>query len=295
MMTDYLKEFEQYLSENKKVSSNTLESYIRDAVQYISYADSYGVKDITKVDTELVNKYIEYLTGKKRSHSTCTRVIASVRCYYKFLNFYGYTKSNPASDIKLVREEKKLPNVLTADEIDILLAQPNSSDPKGCRDKAMLELLYATGIRVSELIDLNVTDVNTEVEVVFCRSGKATRCLPIYSNASRAVEEYTNRVRSAVTTGEEQALFTNLNGTRLTRQGFWKIIKLYTKQAGIKKDITPHTLRHSLATQMLSKGAQLKDIQAILGHADISSTQVYAQIMREQYASIYKKFHPRAK
>jgi len=294
-MTDYLKEFEQYLSENKKVSSNTLESYIRDTVQYISYADTHDVTDITEADSLLINKYIDYLTGKKRSHSTCTRAIASVRCYYKFLNFYGYTKSNPASEIKLVREEKKLPNVLTADEIDLLLAQPNSADPKGCRDKAMLELLYATGIRVSELIDLNITDVNTEVEVIFCRSGKATRCLPIYSNASRAVEEYTNRVRSTVTTEDEQALFTNLNGTRLTRQGFWKIIKLYTKQAGIKKDITPHTLRHSLATQMLSKGAQLKDIQAILGHADISSTQVYAQIMREQYASIYKKFHPRAK
>ena len=295
MMTDYLKEFEQYLLENKGVSSNTLESYIRDVVQYINYAETQHSKDITKADTALVNAYVKHLADKNRSHSTCTRVIASIRCYYKFLNFYGYTKTNPAISVKLVREEKKLPKVLTAEEIDLLLAQPDPSDSKGCRDKAMLELLYATGIRVSELIDLNIGDVNTEVEVVFCRSGKATRCLPIYSNAARAVEDYINRVRSSVTTEEEQALFTNLNGTRLTRQGFWKIIKQYTKQAGINSDITPHTLRHSLATQMLSKGAQLKDIQAILGHADISSTQVYAQIMREQYASIYKKFHPRAK
>ena len=295
-MKDYIKEFEQYLVESKGVSSNTLEAYLRDISQILTYARTKGIEEPEGIDSPFVSGYVDHLLAQGRSHSTVTRVVASVRCYYKYLNFYGFSSVNPAAAIKLQREEKKLPQILSAEEIDLLLAQPVQSDPKGCRDKAMLELLYATGIRVSELIDLNVTDVNTEVEVVFCRSGKTTRCLPIYSNAARAIEEYISRVRSVVVADtEELALFTNLNGTRLTRQGFWKIIKFYTRQAGVNKDITPHTLRHSLATHMLAKGAQLKDIQAILGHADISSTQVYAQIMRDQYASIYKKFHPRAK
>ena len=295
-MVDYYKEFETYLIEKKHVSDNTLESYMRDIGQFLSYLKGKGVTDPTEADNSDIRTYISDMEAAGRSHSTVMRVLASIRCYYQYLVFENVIAENPAMGIKLAKIEKKLPSILTGQEIDLLLAQPDMSDTKGARDKAMLELLYATGLRVTELIDLNMQDINLSIGILHCASSKNERIIPIYPGAVKVLEHYITKARPLmVMDSDEKALFTNINGTRLTGQGFWKIIKAYTKQADIKKNITPHTMRHSFATHMLENGAQLKDIQELLGHANISSTQVYAHIMKDRYANIYKKYHPRAK
>ena len=294
-MKDYQIEFEKYLRETKGASNNTLESYMRDIGQFIKYLITTRVKSVSDVTKETVNEYVDYCKTGNRSNATITRIIASVRSYYNYLISIGMVESNPTLGIKTTKPEKKLPEILTQKETDLLLSQPDMNDPKGCRDKAMFELLYATGIRVSELIGLNLDDINLEVGIIRCSNQKNERIIPLYDSAVKTVELYIKKVRVySVFDDSEKALFVNMNGQRLTRQGFWKIIKQYTKQAGIKKDITPHTLRHSFATHLLENGAQLKDIQQMLGHSDISSTQVYAQIMKSKISSVYNKFHPKA-
>jgi len=208
----------------------------------------------------------------------------------------GVTARNPAREVKLERAEKVLPQFLTSAEIDQLLSQPAFGEGKGCRDKAMIELLYATGVRVSELISLNVEDVNLKGCYLVCHTRRGDRTIPIYVSAVRTIQDYVTRYRSLLVTPETgTALFVNLYGRRLTRQGFWKIIKGYADQAGIKKEITPHTLRHSFALHLLENGADLKDIQEMLGHSDISSTQVYVQMMNNRFKDVYNNCHPRAK
>jgi len=293
-MKDYQIEFEQYLREKKGASNNTLESYMRDMGQFIKYLLITDVKNVTDVDKSVIDGYIEYCKNSNRSNATITRVIASIRSYYNFLITIGVVNSNPTVGVKTDKAEKKLPEILTQKETDLLLSQPDINDPKGCRDKAMFELLYATGIRVSELIGLNIDDINLDVGIIRCTNQKTERIIPLYDSAVKTVDLYVKRVRAFNVFDDEKALFVNMNGQRLTRQGFWKIIKQYTKQAGIKKDITPHTLRHSFATHLLENGAQLKDIQQMLGHSDISSTQVYAQIMKSKFSTVYNKFHPKA-
>ncbi|MBQ5885070.1 MAG: site-specific tyrosine recombinase XerD [Clostridia bacterium] len=294
-MKDFKQQFRQYLMEEKKVSANTLESYIRDLSQYFDYFEANDVNEIEKATNEDIKDYIKYLEIKGKSRSTIVRVVASIRCFYQYLIISGVVSSNPAAGIKFEKGEKKLPDILSNREIDILLSQPDVNDLKGCRDKAMLELIYATGIRVSELINLDLNDVILDVGILHCSNPKNDRIVPVYPTALSAVREYIKRVRSiTVYDKNETSLFVNMNGQRLTRQGFWKIIKQYAAQAGIKKDITPHTLRHSFATHLLENGAQLKDIQEMLGHSDISSTQVYAHIMRNKFSNAYNKFHPRA-
>ena len=294
-MKDLKEQFRQYLIEEKKVSANTLESYMRDLGQYFDYLESNDIGEIEKATNEDIKEYIKYLEMKGKSRSTVVRVVASVRCFYQFLIIREVISFNPAAGIKFEKSEKKLPDILTNREIDILLSQPDINDIKGCRDKAMLELIYATGIRVSELISLNLNDVILDVGILHCSNPKNDRIIPVYPTALSAVRDYIKRVRSITAFDKnETSLFVNMNGQRLTRQGFWKIIKQYAAQAGIKKDITPHTLRHSFATHLLENGAQLKDIQEMLGHSDISSTQVYAHIMRNKFSNAYNKFHPRA-
>ena len=294
-MKDYEREFERYLTDSKGVSSNTFESYLRDVSQFIKYLDVNGFASVTDVDTAAVENYIAYCESAGKSPSTLTRILASLRCYYKFLNSINATKSNPTAGLRSRPSEKKLPEILTSKEIDLLLSQADPSDAKGCRDKAMLELLYATGIRVSELINLNVDDINYEVGVIRCAGSKGDRIIPVYSTALLAVQAYVRRVRYlTVMDDSERSLFVNMNGQRMSRQGFWKIIKQYAKRAGIRKDITPHTLRHSFAAHLLANGAQLRDIQEMLGHSDISSTQVYAQIMKNRFSNVYNKYHPKA-
>lgn len=294
-MTEGLEAFEQYLKGTKEVSANTLESYLRDVHAFQLFLADAEVNSFAEVQPAMVQSYIGHLKELGKSNSTITRSIASLRSFYQFLVLDGRATSNPARAIKLEKVEKKLPAILSNEEIDMLLKAPNAKDPKGCQDKAMLEVLYATGIRVSELIALNIDDVNLNIGILNCHSGKSSRIIPIYPEALKALGDYIFRVRSAIISDEDSnALFINLNGNRLTRQGFWKIIKTYADKANIKTEITPHTLRHSFAAHLLENGAQLKDIKEMLGHADISSTQVYAQIMKNKFKDVYNRYHPRA-
>ncbi len=288
-------QFEKYLTETRKASANTRQSYMRDLEQFSSYLQSKSIK-IFAVSKEQILKFIQSLQATGLSESTITRMLSTLRCFYRFCLLNELISENPVMGIQTAKAQKKLPEILTANEIELLLIQPDVSDLKGCRDKAMLELLYATGIRVSELIALNVEDINLQLGILYCRSGKNERVVPIYDEARDAISDYLKRVRNAVILDyNETALFTNMNGARMTRQGFWKIVKTYAQSANIDKDITPHTLRHSFATHLLENGAQLKDIKEMLGHSDISSTQVYAKVVKERYKNVYATYHPKAR
>ncbi len=294
-MTDYADTFRDYLLNVKKSSANTVESYMRDINQYLSYCGAFS-KKVESADSGVLRAYIDYLSLAGKSEATKSRIVASVRCFYRFLISNGIAKSNPADGIKLQKTEKRLPGILDSNEIVLLLSQPDGSDYKSIRDKAMLELLYATGIKVSELIELSVSDLNLHIGLLHLHNGKKERIVPMYPGAVKAVANYLVNVRPAIVTDKaEDRLFTNMNGQPMSRQGFWKIIKHYSEKAGIKKDITPHTLRHSFAAHLIENGAQLKDIKEMLGHSDISSTQVYAQLMKNKYTVAYAKFHPFAK
>ena len=295
-MKSYIKEFEVYLKETKKSSNNTLESYLRDVNQFAFYCDSLKMRAVSSIKQSNISDYIDSLTKAGKSNSTTTRVLASLRCYFAFLVAQGMCGTSPVVGVKLTKTEKKLPEILTSKEISVLLSQPDSSDIKGCRDKAMLELLYATGIKVSELISIKVSDLNLQIGILHLNSDKSERIVPIYPEAVKALTNYCNNVREVVVLNRDTTeLFTNMNGQPMTRQGLWKIIKYYADKANIKKDITPHTIRHSFAAHLLENGAPLKDIQEILGHSDLSSTQVYAQLMKNRYAQSYRKYHPMAR
>jgi Site-specific recombinase XerD len=295
-MKDYCADFTDYLVNKKSVSTNTLDSYIRDVEHFLSYLEEDGLNGPAEADTDFIYRYIVRLTELKKSNSTITRNIASVRCFYQYLILSNAVQSNPAKTVKLEKAPKKLPQILSGKEIELLLEQPDIREPKGCRDKAMLELLYATGIRVSELVDLNLEDINLQTGMLCCSNGKSERAIPVYPTAVSIISDYILRSRSLIISPDGgHALFTNLNGRRLTRQGFWKIVKGYAEQAGISKEITPHTLRHSFALHLLENGAELKDIQLMLGHADISSTQVYVRLLNDHFKEVYNNCHPRAK
>ena len=292
--SDYYSLFSDYLTNQKANSANTRESYLRDALYFLEYLSNAGI-DPLEADEQVIQGYVEHLHDLKRSPTTISRNLASVRCFYKFLIFRGLMDSNPAKGIKLEKTVKKLPQVLSGEEIELLLAQPDITEPKGCRDKAMLELLYATGIRVSELIGLNVDDLNLSVGMLRCAGKGKERVIPLYPAAVRALSDYVERVRpQMVDDPGETALFVNVNGERMSRQGFWKLIKHYQAKAGIQKEITPHTLRHSFAAHLLENGADLRSIQAMLGHADISSTQIYSRLLNQKIKDVYRKSHPRA-
>ena len=286
-ISDYYSMFSDYLTNQKANSVNTRESYLRDTLYFLEYLSDTGT-DPLQADEQTVQGYVDHLHELKRSPTTISRNLASVRCFYKFLIFRGLVENNPAKGIKLEKTVKKLPQVLSGEEIELLLAQPDITEPKGCRDKAMLELLYATGIRASELINLNIKDLNLRSGVLYCRGSKGVRSIPVYPSAVVAVSDYIYRMRGLITGPESgNALFVNLNGGRLTRQGFWKIVKGYATEAGITKEITPHTLRHSFALHLLENGASVKDIQTMMGHADISSTQVYVQLLDSHVKQVY--------
>lgn len=294
-ISDYYSMFSDYLTNQKANSVNTRESYLRDTLYFLEYLSDTGT-DPLQADEQTVQGYVDHLHELKRSPTTISRNLASVRCFYKFLIFRGLVENNPAKGIKLEKTVKKLPQVLSGEEIELLLAQPDITEPKGCRDKAMLELLYATGIRASELINLNIKDLNLRSGVLYCRGSKGVRSIPVCPSAVVAVSDYIYRMRGLITGPESgNALFVNLNGGRLTRQGFWKIVKGYATEAGITKEITPHTLRHSFALHLLENGASVKDIQTMMGHADISSTQVYVQLLDSHVKQVYNNCHPKAK
>ena len=294
-MEKQLKQFFKFLEMDKKVSNNTLQSYKRDLEQYKDYLITKDLK-YNKVKEEDIKAYLEYLVEEQnKKPSTISRMIASIRSFYQYEVKNKKISADPTEKVQSPKIEKKAPCVLTTKEVELLLEQPTDADLKGIRDKALLEFAYATGMRVTEIISLNVEDVNIEQEYVECKTGKKKRDIPLGKMALNAVKEYLNKARDVmVKTDKEKALFVNVNGKRLTRQGFWKIIKYYQEQAHIDKDITPHTLRHSFATHLLQNGAELKAIQTMLGHSDISSTQVYMQFQNDGLNNIYKKAHPRA-
>lgn len=294
-MEKYIQAFRDYLIVDKKSSKNTTESYMRDVLQFNEYCVSNGTKNLLKISSEQIYKYLEYLSLIGKSESTRSRIIASLRAFYKYLLFANVILKNPLNGIKQEKTEKKLPSILEQKEVLALLSQPKGDDYKSIRDKAMLELLYATGIKVSELVTLKVSDINLQIGFLTL-NGKSERIIPIYPNAVKSIATYLLNVRPIlVSDNTVEELFTNMNGQPLTRQGFWKLIKQYAEAAKIKKDITPHTLRHSFAAHLLENGAQLKDIKEMLGHSDISSTQVYAHLIKTKYSQNYAKFHPLAK
>ena len=288
--------FKTYLQNTKKCSKNTLDAYIRDVNQFILYCSQNGAKSIENVTDDYIIKYMEYLNFLGKSDATKSRVIASLHSYFNFLISQSVIDNDPTKNIKGPKTARKIPEILDAKEIMLLLSQPDGSDYKSIRDRAMLELLYATGIKVSELIELNLSDVNSQIGIIHMHNSKHERIIPIYPAANKHLTEYCTIARPAlVQNSEEEHLFTNINGQPMSRQGFWKIIKHYAEKAGIKKDITPHTLRHSFAAHLLENGAQLKDIKDMLGHSDNSSTQIYAHLNKSKYLQSYSKFHPLAK
>ncbi len=293
-MEKQIKLFLEFLENEKKLSANTLQSYKRDILQYQEYIDKNGLNYL-KIDSTDIDEYFNTLKTMNKKTSTISRNLATIRSFYQFLLKTKKIKRDPTIGVQSPKVEKKVPNILTSKEVELLLEQPKSIDLKGIRDKAMLEFAYATGMRVTEIISLNIDDVNLEQSFVTCNSGVKKRNIPLGSISLKALKDYIEKARPILIKDDTiSALFVNINGKRLTRQGFWKIVKYYKEQAHISKEITPHVLRHSFATHLLQNGADLKAIQTMLGHSDISSTQVYMQFQNENLKDIYKKAHPRA-
>ena len=293
-MEKQVKLFLSFLKDDKKLSENTLQSYRRDIEQYEKYVSENKINYL-KVTEETITDYMEYLREENKKESTISRSLASIRSFYQYLIRTKKIKKDPTSKIESPKINKRVPNILTSKEVELLLDQPKDVDLKGTRDKAMLEFAYATGMRVTEMISLNIDDVKLDEGYVVCKGRNKSRNIPLGSMSLKALKEYMEDSRPYLIRDEEEpALFVNISGTRLTRQGFWKIVKYYKEQAHIEKDITPHVLRHSFATHLLQNGAELKAIQTMLGHSDISSTQVYMQFQDEGLKEIYKKAHPRA-
>lgn len=293
-MEKQIKLFLEFLKNDKRLSENTVQSYRIDISQYENYL-SHNKLNYSKVTNDDIKEYLQVLQNMNKKTSTISRNLASIRSFYQFLLKNKKVKADPTTGIQSPKIEKKAPSVLSAKEVELLLEQPSNVDLKGIRDKAMLEFAYATGMRVTEIISLNIEDVDLVDGFVACKTGNKKRVIPIGSLSIKALNEYIQNARPILIKDEkETALFVNINGKRLTRQGFWKIVKFYKEQAHITKDITPHVLRHSFATHLLQNGADLKAIQSMLGHSDISSTQVYMQFQDGNLKNIYKKAHPRA-
>ena len=293
-MEKQIKLFLDFLKNDKKLSNNTLQSYERDVEQYQQYVTDNKINYLKATEETILN-YMEFLRSENKKESTISRGLASIRSFYQFLIRTKKIKKDPTMTIESPKITKRVPNILTAKEVELLLDQPKDVDLKGTRDKAMLEFAYATGMRVTEMISLNIDDVKLDEGYVVCRGRNKTRNIPLGSMSLKALKEYIVEARPYLIREEnEEALFVNVNGTRLTRQGFWKIVKYYKDQAHITKDITPHVLRHSFATHLLQNGADLKAIQTMLGHSDISSTQIYMQFQDPAIKNQYKKAHPRA-
>ncbi|MBR3255471.1 MAG: site-specific tyrosine recombinase XerD [Clostridia bacterium] len=293
-MEKQLKLYFEFLENDKKLSDNTLQSYKRDLKQFKAYLDEQE-NNYSKLTNEDIKKYIEHLQEIGKKSSSISRCIASIRSFYQYELKNKKIKEDPTDNIQSPKIEKRVPSVLTSKEVALLLEQPKDVDLKGIRDKAMLEFAYATGMRVTEIISLNIEDVNIEEGYVVCKTGRKQRNIPLGNMALKALKEYIQNAREILIKNDnEKSLFVNINGKRLTRQGFWKIIKYYKEQAHITKEITPHVLRHSFATHLLQNGADLKAIQTMLGHSDISSTQVYMQFQDDALKNVYKKAHPRA-
>jgi len=294
LMEKEVEQFLDFIQNEKKLSDNTLQSYRRDILQYSSYISENSINYL-KVTSEDITNYLNHLKDIGKKTSTVSRNLASIRSFYQHLAKTKVISEDPTAELKSPEIEKKAPSILSFQEVELLLEQPKNVDLKGIRDKAMLEFAYATGMRVTEIISLNIEDINLKDGFVTCRNGAKNRTIPLGVMSLKALKDYIDNARKIlIKSDDNKALFVNINGKRLTRQGFWKIVKYYKEQAHISKDITPHVLRHSFATHLLQNGADLKSIQSMLGHSDISSTQVYMQFQNDGIKDIYRKAHPRA-
>jgi len=295
LMLDLIQAYENYLSKVKQAPRNTIDSYMRDVRQFAQWLREEEQLDVIDAKQQNIAAYLSHLEEEGRTGATISRSLASLKNFYAYVVSSGFLESTPVTDIRVNRGEKKLPQILTGREIELLLAQPACIDAKGFRDKAMLEVMYATGIRVSELINLNIDDVNLEQGVIKCVDAKKTRVIPLYPAALKALTVYIRDIRaSMLATPDEEALFVNMNGIRMSRQGFWKILKHYQAAAHIEKEITPHTLRHSFAVHLLENGADIGSLQEMMGHSDVSSTQMYTQLINQKLKTVYEKCHPKA-
>ena len=294
-MLDLVQAYENYLTKVKQASSNTISSYLRDIRQFDQWLKANEEIDVVDATQLNISTFLADLERAGKTPATLSRSLASLKNFYAYVVSSGFLEKTPVTDIHVNRGEKKLPQILTGREIELLLQQPACVDAKGYRDKAMLELMYATGIRVTELISLDIDDVNLEQGIIKCSTAKKARIIPLYPAALKALGQYIREVRdSMLAAPSERALFVNVGGARMSRQGFWKILKYYQSAAHIEKEITPHTLRHSFAVHLLENGADIGSLQELMGHSDISSTQMYTQLVNQKLKSVYKKCHPKA-
>ncbi|MGN1142497.1 MAG: site-specific tyrosine recombinase XerD [Oliverpabstia sp.] len=295
-MESAIQNFISYLHNTKKTSGNTEVSYERDLKKMSHYFETeQHIYDVSLITETSLNSYMLYLERNQFSPATVSRSVASMRAFFQYLYKEHQISADPSEGLKPPKVEKKMPEILTVKEVDLLLSQPSSRTPKGIRDKAMLELLYATGIRVSELISLKITDVNLLMGYINCHDTEKERIIPFGNTAKKALVAYLNGVRESFLKDEKsQVLFTNCSGKPMSRQGFWKVLKAYARSAGIEKDITPHTLRHSFAAHLVQNGADLKSVQEMMGHSDISTTQMYVNMNVHKIRDVYAKAHPRS-
>ena len=288
-----IKKFAYYLEDDKHLKENTVESYKHDIECYVNYLISNEMKPYEVSDAD-IKEYLDVLKNEDRKESTVSRTLASIKAYYTYLYDLGYIKKNPAKNLKYEKNERKTPAILTGREIERLLNAPNMECEKGLRDKAMLEILYATGIKVSELVNLKPEDIASSLDYIVLSSVAKPRVVPLYEEASDILKVYLNSRKEKLNKKKDNFLFVNKNGGQLSRQGFWKIIKEYACQANINKPITPTMLRHSFAAHLVKNGAELNMIKEMLGHSDISTTSVYSQFAKSRIAEAYKKAHPKA-
>ena len=269
--------FEQYLREVKQASENTVQSYRRDLMQMITYLEEKGIREAAKVTKTSLHGYILHMEEQGKAATTISRMMAAMKAFFNYECMQACIRRNPAESLHAPKVEKKAPVILSVDQVSALLAQPSGQTPKEIRDKAMLALLYATGIRVSELVGIQMEDINMNIGFLVCRDGERERTIPFGRSAKAALEEYLEHARNELLRGKgSDYFFVNCTGGAMSRQGFWKIIKYYGEKAGIEEDITPHTLRHSFAAHLIARGADMRAVQTILGHSDMATTQMYA-------------------
>ena len=293
-MEKEITEFISYLHNVKNTSTNTQLSYKRDLSKVQHYMEEQGITDVAKITSTNLNSYVLYLEKNEFKAATISRNIASIKAFFHYLTREGLIVEDVSEVLKAPKIEKKVPEILTMEEVVRLLEQPSSNSHKEIRDKAMLELLYATGIRVTELITLRITDVNMQMGFIICRDANKERVIPFGKEARNALAKYLDGTREAMVEDKaSDVLFANCSGHPMSRQGFWKLIKHYSKMAGITSDITPHTLRHSFAAHLVENGADLRSVQEMLGHSDISTTQIYANMSHNHIREVYAKAHPR--
>lgn len=297
MNNSIFQDYIDFIKEEKEVSENTLQAYTRDMMQFKKYLAKSASEDLTKVNKTMIITYLLHLQKSGRASSTISRNLASIRSFYQYLLNNSLVEEDPTFNLQSPKPKKTMPSILNQEEVKLLLEQPRNDNFKGVRDKAMLELLYATGIRVSQLVSLNIGNVDLELgSLNFQDELNDSRRIPFGSLAQKHLKDYINNYRNKVLkVREKKALFLNFSGNRLTRQGFWKIIRFYAKESKITKNITPQTLRHSLAVHLLQNGADIRSVQKLLGHSDISTTQVYYYaVENEKIKDVYNKTHPRA-